>query len=661
MNLRMNKTPRFRRTLATCAAAGLTMFGGVNAAYAGPYDDARAAYSARNYTEAARILEAETQADPNTPRNYVLLGSVRAKQGDRNGAREAWGNVLRLDPELRSVKDNEGFLRAYRQAGGQVPSGVAGDDIGASANNPPGPRSNGSGNSAPQAGTGVQGGAAVEIIGALTNGNVYIAPQYKSDVDAAALDRVASATTKIVVLPTVYPFQSPTQMASELRKRLNLGEGVVLVATPKRFGASSGRLSEKQIKDALAGANIDAAISQRDLTLALTRAAQAVSGEGRSDRNTDNGTTGLIGLLVVGGVGGWLISRNAKKKRLLAEAKAPVEALHRQTLDNLSYVDGYLDLLPAGADADRARSLRASGYEEYAAASAILKDGKTPEDFQRADPMLRKALSDLEGCRAAIDKATGGTGVAMAIPTLPSLETDAEKAQARLKPVEQVRDEREAARLQQEVDSIPEGDRGVSFFSGQPLPASQLIPVTIVIGGKKRTVMASRDEANAIARGETPNVRAFPDEQGQYTPWYENRRYDPYRDYYGGWGGGYGRGGGLGTLVDLYLLSSIFGGGMFGGYGGWGYGGVGWGGPHIVNNNNYYGGDGGAVGDGVFGSGGGQYGGDAPVENAGGFDLFGQGGYDDTSAQSGSSGGGFFDSIFGGGGDSGGDSGGGGD
>jgi len=222
-----------------------------------------------------------------------------------------------------------------------------------------------------------------------------------------------------------------------------------------------------------------------------------------------------------------------------------------------------------------------------------------------------------------------------------------------------VRDEQEAARLQQEIDAIPASDRGVSFFSGQPLPTSQLIPVTLVIGGKKRTVMASRDEAAAIARGETPNVRAFPDEQGQYSPWYDNRRYDPYRDYYGGWGGGYGRGGGLGTLVDLYLLSHVFGGGMFGGYGGWGYGGVGWGGGDVVNNNYYYGGDGGPVGDGVFGSGGGQYSGDgggfnAPVENAGGFDFFGQGGYDDTSAQSGASGGGFFDGIFGGGGDSGG-------
>ena len=48
--------------------------------------------------------------------------------------------------------------------------------------------------------------------------------------------------------------------------------------------------------------------------------------------------------------------------------------------------------------------------------------------------------------------------------------------------------------------------------------------------------MASRDEAEAIRRGETPQVRAY-EQNGQYIPWYENRGYDPYRDYYGGYGG----------------------------------------------------------------------------------------------------------------------------
>ena len=364
------------------------------------------------------------------------------------------------------------------------------------------------------------------------------------------------------------------------------------------------------------------------------------------------------GLLFLGaaGAGGFALYRSAKKRREMDAVRRPVEQKRKAALDNLSYVDGYLDLLPAGEDATRARALRQEAYDNYARAAALLQGAQNRDDVHRAEPLLDDALVQLEQCRAAIDKATGGTGVAMSIPELPSLATDDERAAAdRLKPIEQVRSEQEARRLQAEIEQIPPDQRGVSFFSGQPLPASELVPVTMVIGGQKRTVMVSRDEAAAIQRGETPQVRAF-EQDGRYVPWYENRGYDPYRDYYGGWGGG--GFGGMGTFVNLFMLSQLFGGGLFGGYGGWGFGGMGYGGPTVINNN-YGGGAGDAGGGGFFG--GGDFGGavdNAPVENTGSFDLFGQGGTDDFGGGNFDFGGGDFG---GGGGDFGGGDFGGGD
>jgi hypothetical protein len=428
----------------------------------------------------------------------------------------------------------------------------------------------------------------------------------------------------------------------------------VVVGTPRRIGASSGRLSPDQINRALKEANLNQASARGGLGAALVAAARATSGEVVSDRRTDtNRSNGLL-FLALAGAGGFVGYRSLKKKRAMDAARHPVDALRRQALDNLTYVDGYLDLLPAGGDSERARALRGEAYEQYAQATAMAQQARTPDDLRRTQPMLQSALAQLEECRAAIDKATGGTGVAMAIPTLPSLATDSERAAeaARLKPVEAVQTPQERDLLQHAVEEIPENERGVSFFSGRPMPMRDLVPVQIVIQGQKREVLATRDEAEAIARGETPNIRAF-EQDGRYVPWYENRNYDPYRDYYGGWGG-FG-GGGFGSLVNLYLLTHMFGGGLFGGYG--------YGAPTVVNNHYYGGGDGGG---GLFGGGdfGGAGGAPAEVEHAGGFDFFGQGGYDDTSPDGGGGGGLFGGFDFGGGGDNGGggfDFGGGGD
>ena len=593
------------------------------AALAGPLQDADRLYRQRDYQGALRALRQAEREEPNNPSVYVALGATLRRLNDDNGAREAWDNVLRLDPELRSVRDDQGFLRAYRAVGGTMQPRSGGRQP----TTPGGTRSRGATTPNP-------------IMAALTQGDVYVAPVLKGDIDPAQLEQAARSArepVKIVVTDTVYPYSSPTEMAARIREAMNLGEGVVVVGTPRRIGASSGRLSNDQISRALREANLNQAYTTGGLTGAMVAATKAVSGTVREDRSDDARNTGSVVLLGALGVGGFLGYRGLKKRRELETASRPVEALRRKVLDHLSYVDGYLDLLPAGPEADRARALRQSAYDEYAQAGAILEQAQTPDLVRRAQPMLEQALRDLEACRVSIDKATGGTGVAMSVPEIPSLATDRERAAERLKSVEEISDAREAQAMQESLEHIPPDERGVSFFSGRPARTGDLVPVTIVIDGQKRQVLATREEAEAIRRGETPNIRAF-EQDGRYVPWYENRNYDPYRDYYGGWGMG-----GFGSLVNLYLLTSLFGGGMFGGFG---FGGLGYG-PMVVNN--YYGG--GDPGGGVFGGGGAVA--EPPVEHAGGFDFFGQQGYDDTSASD-SPFGGFF-----GGGDGGCDGGGG--
>lgn len=531
-------------------------------------------------------------------------------------------------------------------------------------------------------------GDASQLIDALSSGDVYVVNGLKNDVDESALQaavqRAKPTVVKIVAVAKTGSYPSRAALADDLRKRLALSDdAVVIVGTPKGVSASSARLSPAQLDDTFKNARLDTAFASGGLTGALVKATESVSGTVVSDRKSETGRGGLVIFGGLAAVGGYIAFASHKKKKALADVQAPLLPLRKQALENLSYVDGYLDVLPPSADADRARQLRASAYEAYSTANGIMKTSQKPAEISQAGPLLQQSVGQLLECRNLIDKATGGTGVVLGLPSdMPSLQTDEQKgrdylAQSNLRPVEALQTADERDRMQAEINQIPADQRGVSFFSGRPLPASDLIPVNIVVQGQKRTVMASREEAESIRRGQTPQVRAFPGDNGQYVPWYEHRNYDPYRDYYGGWG----YSSGVGSFVDLYLLSNLLGGGMFGGYGPWGWGGWGWGmaQPPLLMGNTYYGPSYGAYGDGGGGyydnsgnygndgnvfSGGGDSGIAAP-DNTGGMDFFGQGGYNEQggsdngggfdfgSGDTGSdSGGGGFD--FGGGGDSGG-------
>jgi hypothetical protein len=217
---------------------------------------------------------------------------------------------------------------------------------------------------------------------------------------------------------------------------------------------------------------------------------------------------------------------------------------------------------------------------------------------------------------------------------------------------------------QADVNAIPQNQRGVSFFSGQPAPLGSLMPVTVTINGQSRQVLVTPEEADELRQGRMPQVRAF--RQGnQWVPWYEYPAYDPYRDYWqyenSGWGG-FGTGLVAG-FIGAELIDSLFA-------------------PEVAYaspwafatddayyqgyadaQNNWAGGwDAGSVGDWNTANVGG-WGGDAPPQDAGSFDFnnsdFTGGNWDNGGADSGGgwdSGGSDSGSFDFGGGDSGGGS-----
>ncbi|MDX1934667.1 MAG: tetratricopeptide repeat protein [Capsulimonadales bacterium] len=525
----------------------------VTCSWAGPLEDAEALYRQRDYRGALTLLEKAREETPNDPRVFAALGKTHRRLGNTEATKKAYDEVIRLDPRLNSIRDKQGFIRAYIALGGNPPQSATANVLIKPREEP------------------------TALLAALTEGNVYVAPSLRSDVDSAALEEAVRAVqptvAKVAVVGALGGYPSREALAADLRRRLNLSEdAVVIVATPRGISGSSARLSNGQLETAFRRAGVDAAFARGGLTEATASAIRSVAGEAVSDRRADTGRGAGLLFLALAGIGGFVGYRYWKNKGETDRAREPLEERRQEVLKNLAYVDGYLDLLPAGADGEEAKRLRAAAYEKYSTATGLLQTAKTATDLDGAGPLLDDSLAMLIDCRKAIDRATGGTGVAMGLPETPSLDSDRSRAE-RFRRVEEIRSEAERRRLQADLEALPPEARGVSFFSGRPMPSDELVPVRIVIDGQTRTVMATREEAEQIRRGETPSVLAFRDENGRTVPWYEHRSYDPYRDYYGGTAGLLA----TGTLINVLTLSALLGPGLYGGYAPWGYHGYGWG------------------------------------------------------------------------------------
>ena len=169
---------------------------------------------------------------------------------------------------------------------------------------------------------------------------------------------------------------------------------------------------------------------------------------------------------------------------------------------------------------------------------------------------------------------------------------------------------------------------GLDFFTSEPVPLDQMVPVDIDVDGQKRRVWASHDSAQRALSGQAQVATV--QSQGQNVPWYQApQQYNPWHDF----------GSTMLTMMAMNMMMNT----MFSPFG---YGGMGYGGGF-----DHHGGYGGGYGGGYDNGGAMDSGGWVNTDNdsnsgVADLDLFGGGGGD--------SGGGFdVGGLFdGGGGDS---------
>jgi len=585
-------------------------------ALASPYSDGNAAYKAHDYAAAIDDFRLATSelSGPEKAKAYYKLGLAYRKDNLPVDAYNALEDARSADPTLSFASSPGKFQEIEQSVNPQAAPAVTS------------PTSN--------TAAGTQDPAAATL-GA---SDVYIEQSMLPYVNAPSLAQIAQnddhTTVKIVILRTLPPeYSSAAQYAAELYNYLDLGKNAIIVyaqrlstGQPGGVGIDAGTLSLTELQG-LAQKYV-AQIGDGNITAGISALASATTTEidAKEEQMPNLVMTAVLIALVIFAL--LIFAASRRKKAVMNAIRQPLNTLRDNVLQNIQYIDNYADVLPKNnADTDQVKAYRQAAEAKFEQADKIMIKATDPSELYRAQSILDKANSDLAKGRQFLDRATGG---ASKIPGDDAIRPP------------------DIADTLSDLDQIPTQHRGVSFFSSQPAPLSNLEPVTLEIDGQIRTVMATPTEAAQIRNGQIPPVRAF-NLNGQMVPWYNYQHYDPYRDYYRyenqGWGG-FGSGA-LAGFIGAELLGSLFRPNYYGNwnspygyspgfdsFGGW---------------DNY--GNGGGFGQGLFGGGIGgnlpfqdQY--TQPAQDIGGGASFLGSGYDQSDY--GNSGG---SNFFGGGGD----------
>ena len=374
--------------------------------------------------------------------------------------------------------------------------------------------------------------------------DVVVKGNLLSSVDQSRLVKLAKShpagfPLKVAVVPDLPAdgrvFQTRDGYTHALHSWLGLGKGMLIVLTPHGISLSTTALDPSQI-DSVLRANVKALKASPAEGLNKTVASladleqQSVSTGGDAASNYSSGqqpgtTSGgfstviaalLIIVILVVLVNGF--KRVRQRNRELMLARQQVRRLHEQVVNSITYADNYLDLLPDSADATKAREARANAAEYNQQAMSV--PNSTVDDLARAQALLELASKSMAECKSAIDRATGGTGVAVAVDGTDFKGVPGGTAQLA------------AAVDDPNVDDIPQAERAACFFCSRPSRLSDLTPITIVLNGQRRKVLACAEDVRIVQQGATPQIRTVP-VNGSPMPWYRAPGYDPYRDYYG--------------------------------------------------------------------------------------------------------------------------------
>jgi tetratricopeptide (TPR) repeat protein len=489
-----------------------------------------AAYKSKDYQSAlADYRQAASLATgPDQAKALYHEGLAYHKLHEDSQAVAAYQQAQSADPSLSFASSPDKFAHNLQ---------IAQKDAGATASSPQGSTA-----PAARAATGSTDPASI----ALANGDVYVSPSLINQVNQTRLTEAAEAdeqtAIKIAVLDRLPPGDDSTAAyAHRLHDYLNLGNGGLIVVAVHGAGAGvadvAGQLSadkERQIAQKYV-----AQLGSGDYTNALAAMSGDLASAATSRYFEPMETLLIVALIVVVVIVFLVLGASRRKKAQITALRVPLESDRDKVIAGIESLDKFIDVLPKNnADSDQVRAFRQSAAYKVEQAEKIMARSTEVTDMNRAQSLMDQAAGDVANAKKYLDRATGGTGI--------------DTNEGPVVPIP-------FPTSQHQVNQVPEEQRGVSFFSSQPAPVSQLMPVTLNIDGQNKTVMATPLEADMIRRGQMPPVRSF-NVGGQSIPWYAYEHYDPYNDYWtyqnNGWRGV--AGGAIAGFIGAEMMNSLF-------------------------------------------------------------------------------------------------------
>lgn len=537
-------------------------------AFASPRGDAWKLHKAGRNAEAVPLLLQATQANPNDAKAYWFLAQVYDDMGRGGDGLQALQTARRLDPALgfasspTSVTNIEASLT--RKAGGGTSS---------SSNAIPTRRTRSAGASA-------SGGGELsnqkEILTALQQSGVYVAPSMQNVANptqiAQQVHEVGAPFTTNVLVVSSMPrrYRSIGQWAEAENRNLNLGNGLMIVVTSHDVGAYGANLAKAELQNTVqASAKTFTAEGYPAGIAQITRMASEAHSSNKSHQQS------MI-FLIIAIPAGIIIFLMQRRKKQSAQELGQIEGEANEVSAKIAPAFEKLDsdfeyALLAEKDPARKQLLeerRDRVGQMFSGGMKQLQNATTAGDFLTARNALQATQVEMQRAHNILQRKPEDEGVQQLQAATPAASGSALPHHATGSPLP-------SANSGDVVEIPPIGanypgaqqDYALDFFTSQPVPIAQMVPVEIEVNGQRRRVWASPQSAQSALAG-NPQIATM-NYQGQSRPWFDvpQTQYNPWHDfgstmlqmmafnmmwdamtdrhsyYNSGWGGGYGGGG----------------------------------------------------------------------------------------------------------------------
>lgn len=354
-----------------------------------------------------------------------------------------------------------------------------------------------------------------EVVRVLSREDVYVEPAMAGRVPAAERDRLAAKaaelrgrgwTVKFALIsrPPV-GFQNLGDFTSQLHRYLDLGDGLLIVASQNAVSAKTDRLGRdetQRLTDASRRVFTAEGYAAGMVYLADSIVTE-VEARSAATRTATVGLGLILGLGILGLIGFLAVRSGSARRSRFSQLKDWHSGLTAAALD----FDRAIGPAPTSARLHDARRSLDLVLDELAAAGSKLDRlgragllGPAPRDLDE----VARTLVQVRERLLALAESLGDEIPELKDIRLPEMAT---------------------------VQPGPEAsDRLACFFCARPLRPDEAREVVLDFGTERRRVVVDPEHYEALRQGEQPPVRTV-EVGGRQVPWFEDPNFDPRRDY----------------------------------------------------------------------------------------------------------------------------------